>query len=305
MNIMRPTLPSSVPGFLYKYTSVARALEVLLTGEVYFPHRRELNDPFDSRYIIDFSTPKKKEEAIKLVNQKFKEHEEKGHDLSGMLSEMNRKTYQQRLIKDDKFANNIVQKLVEDMDKSNTGVYCFAEREDSITMWAHYANNHQGCCLKFNFQEHICRSIKEGKDCFPFLVINMIRYCNKYPVHELGFHEEHSSYESKYWTKSEDWRYENEWRALMYDVEKLISSKSLDSKDIDDPIIKRMKGSGHYPLDKDLLHGIILGYKMKDNEKKSIINAALLSGIKIYEAQPKLYEYGMEIKPWGNFVLAK
>ncbi len=302
---MSLTLSLYVPEFLYKYTSVARALEVLLTGEVYFSHRRELNDPFDSRYMMDFSTRKKKEEAIKLVNQKFREHEEKGHDLSSMLLGMSRKTYQKRLIEDDEFANNIMQKLVEDMDKSNTGVYCFAEREDSITMWAHYANNHQGCCLKFNLQEHICRSIKAGKYCFPFLVINMIKYCNKYPVHELDFHEEYSLLESKYWIKSEDWRYENEWRALMYDVEKLISSKSIDSKVIDDPIIKRMKGSGHYPLDKNLLHGIILGYKMKDYEKKSIIEAALSRGIRIYQAQPKLYEYGMEIKPLNNVILVK
>ena len=292
--------PSYVPRFLYKYTSVARALEVLLTGEVYFSHRRELNDPFDSKQTSDFSTCEKRKEAIKLVNQKIMEHEEKGHDLSGMLSGMSRKTYQKRLIEDDEFANNIMQKLVE-MDKSNTGVYCFAEGGDSIIMWAHYANNHQGCCLKFDFQGHTFRSIEKGKICFPFSFINMVRYYDKYPVRVFGAHEKYFSYipESKYLTKSKDWQYENEWRAIMYDTHAkgFISGKSIGGEIPDEPIIKRMKGSGHYPLDKDLLHGIILGYKMKDNEKKSIINAALLRGIKIYEAQPKLYEYGMEIKP--------
>ena len=295
MNIFIPILPLYVPGFLYKYTSAARALEVLQTGKVYFPHRRELNDPFDGKQAIDFSTRKKREDAIKFVNQKPEEHEEKGHDLSGTLSEMDRKTFQKRFIEDDKISNNIMQKIEEDTDKSNTGIYCFAEKKDSIIMWAHYANNHQGCCLEFNFQRHVLGPIKEKEYCFPFSVINMVRYHDKYPARVFGPREKycfHTS-ESRYWTKSKDWQYEKEWRAIMFDVEKLLSSQNIEI--VDEPII-RMKGLGHYPLDANLLHGIILGCQMKDDEKQSIINAALSCGIKIYQAQPKLYEYGMDIK---------
>ncbi len=304
---MRLMLPSYVPGFLYKYTSVARALEVLLTREVYFSHRRELNDPFDGRCIMDASTLKKKEDAIKLVNQKLKENGKKGHDLNSMLSGMSREEYYNRFIEDEEFANSIIQKIAKNMDVYNVGVYCLAEQNDSIIMWAHYANNHQGCCLEFNLQEHFHRHVNEGKECFPFLLLGRVRYSDKYPIHVFGkeyaYPEENSSYRSK----SEDWKYENEWRALMYDkhVRIPISGKSIGGKMIDKHIIKKMKGSGHYPLDKDLLHGIILGYKMKDYEKKSIINIAWSCGIKIYEAHPKLYEYGMEIKPLNNVILVK
>ncbi len=303
MNIIGPTPPSYIPNFLYKYTSVIRALEVLLTREVYFSHRRELNDPFDGRHMMDFSTREKREENIKKV----REHEEKYHDLSSMLSGMNREENHKLFIKDKEFANKLMEKTVEDMDVFNTGVYCFTDRRDSIVMWAHYANNHQGCCLEFDLQGHVLQSVRGGKINFPFLQIHMVRYSDRYPTRVFGeeraLHEENSFY----MCKSKDWKYENEWRAIMYDTstQRLISGKSIGSDIIDESIIKRMKGSGLYPLDKDLLHGIILGYKMKDNEKKSIIAAAQSSRIKIYQAQPKLYKYGMEIKPLSDFVLTK
>ncbi len=307
MNIMSPMSPPNLPEFLYKYTSVARALEVLLTGEVYFSHRRELNDPFDGKQTLDLSTCEKRKEAIKLANSEFKEHEEKGHDMSSMLSGRSREEHQERLVEDNDYTNSQVQKLAEDIeDAGNMGIYCFSRKNDSIIMWAHYANNHQGCCLEFNFQEHEFRSVEKGKFRFPFSFIHSVKYSDKYPTPTFGEESVPHKGTNSYMCKSKDWKYENEWRALMYDARVIspISGKIIGGG-IPDEFIKRMKGSGHYPLAKNLLHGIILGYKMKDNEKKSIINAALLSGIKIYEAQPKLYEYGMEIKPWDNFVLAK
>ncbi len=298
MNIMRPTLPSSVPDFLYKYTSVDRALEVLRTGEVYFPHRQELNDPFDGRCIMDAATPEQRKEIIKLVVKMCIEHEKKGHDLSGMLSGMGREEYYNRFIEDEKFASNIMQKLAKEMDVFNIGVYCFTEKQDSIIMWAHYANNHKGCCLKFDFQEYVLRSIEKEKDYFPFSFLHSIKYSDTYPVSVFGEEDADPKKNSFYMCKSKDWQYEKEWRAIMYDTRPkgLIPGISIGGEIIDEPIIKRMEGSGLYPLDKNLINGIVLGCKMEDNEKESIIEAARLCRIRIYQAQPKLYEYGMEIE---------
>ncbi len=306
MNIIRPMLLSYVPRFLYKYTSVDSALEVLQTEEVYFSHRQELNDPFDGKQTIDLFTCEKRKEAMKNANQKIKKYEEKGHDLSGMLSGMNREEYHKRFIKDEEFANSQMQKFAKSMDIFNIGVYCFAEQNDSIVMWAHYANNHKGCCLEFNLQEHVSRYVEKGKPCFPFSFLRSVKYSDKHPVHVIGEEDAYPKENSAYISKSEDWRYEKEWRAIMYDASVIspISGKSIGDE-IPDESIKRMKGSGHYPLDKNLLHGIILGYKMKKCEKKSIIDAALSRRIKIYQAQPKLYEYGMEIKPLHLAVVPK
>ncbi len=294
---MSSTLPSYVPGFLYKYTSVARALEVLLTGEVYFSHRRELNDPFDGKQTIDLSTCEKRKEAIINANKIIKKYKEKGYDLSGGLSGIKREEYHNRCIKDEEFANSQMQKFAKSMDIFNIGVYCFAEQNDSIIMWAHYANNHQGCCLEFNLQEHVSRYVEKGKPCFPFSFLRSVKYSDKYPVHVIGEEGAYPKENSAYISKSEDWRYEKEWRAIMYDASVIspISGKSIGDE-IHDESIKLMKGSGLYPLDEHLLNGIVLGYKMKDYEKKSIINVARSLGIRIYQAQPKLYEYGMEME---------
>ncbi len=297
MNINIPMLPSYVPKFLYKYTSVAYALDVLRTEEVYFSHRQQLNDPFDGRYMMDASTLEKRKEAIKEVIKEIEEHEKKGHDLSGMPSGIKLKEYHERFITDEKFANEQMQKNAKNMDVFNIGVYCLAEQNDSIVMWAHYANNHQGCCLEFNFQEHSYRHEKERKRCFPFSFINMVKYSDKYPVRVFGEGCAYPEENSFYMCKSKDWQYEKEWRAIMHNTrfKGVISSKSFDSE-ISDKSIKIMKGSGRYPLDTNLLQGIILGCKMKDDEKKSIIKAARVCGIRIYQAKPKLYEYGMEME---------
>ncbi len=299
---MSPTPPSHVPGFLYKYTSVARALEVLLTGEVYFSHRQELNDPFDGKQMVNLSTRENKKESIKLINRKVKEPENQRYD-RGHLSGRDREKYQKLLTEDNNFGDSKAQEFAEAMDAFNIGVYCFAEKEDSIIMWAHYANNHQGCCLEFNFQGHLYQSVEKERSCFPFLLLNRVIYSDRYPTHAFGEESVPHKGENSYMCKSKDWQYENEWRAIMYDTSVInpISGKSIGDE-LPDESIKRMKGPGHYWLDKDMLHGIILGYKMKDNEKKSIINAALSRGIRIYQAHPKLYEYGMEIKPWSNLL---
>ena len=34
--------------------------------------------------------------------------------------------------------------------RNTTGISCFSEREDSLLMWAHYANNHRGICVEYN-----------------------------------------------------------------------------------------------------------------------------------------------------------
>ncbi len=300
---MSPTPPSYVPGFLYKYTSVARALEVLLTEEVYFSDRQELNDPFDGKQMVDLSTRENKKELIKLSNKKVKEPENQGYDMDRLLSGRARETYQKRLLEDNDFADSKAQKFAEAMDAFNIGVYCFAEKEDSVIMWAHYANNHQGCCLEFNFQWNLYQSVEKEKSCFPFLLLNKVIYSDRYPTPTFGEESVPHKGANSYMCKSKDWQYENEWRAIMYDTSVInpISGKSIGDE-ISDESIKRMKGPGHYQLDKDRLHGIILGYKMKDYEKTSIINAALSRGIRIYQAQPKSYEYGMEIKPWNNLL---
>ena len=37
--------------------------------------------------------------------------------------------------------------------RSITGITCLSEEDDSLLMWAHYANNHCGMCVEYNLLE--------------------------------------------------------------------------------------------------------------------------------------------------------
>ncbi len=34
--------------------------------------------------------------------------------------------------------------------RASLGVICFSERSDSLLMWSHYADNHNGICIEFD-----------------------------------------------------------------------------------------------------------------------------------------------------------
>ncbi|MGG0425831.1 DUF2971 domain-containing protein [Priestia megaterium] len=48
--------------------------------------------------------------------------------------------------------NEQLYKLIEFIQKQ-TFITCFTERNDSILMWSHYANNHTGFCLEYDFKK--------------------------------------------------------------------------------------------------------------------------------------------------------
>mgnify|MGYP005761965831 FL=1 len=94
--------------------------------------------------------------------------------------------------------------------KDTTGVSCLSELKDSLLMWAHYANNHRGFCVKYDMME-INRSLKftavpviysEEKTCFDFFDPQSIEKDTwKLFIQSLT-------------SKSPEWGYEKEWRII-------------------------------------------------------------------------------------------
>ena len=91
------------------------------------------------------------------------------------------------------------------------GVISLTEDPESILMWSHYADQHKGFCLGFQFSG----AWLSERGVYP------VDYSRQYP--ELNF--------AKIWyvdglskillTKSEDWKYEKEWRIIKADGEGL------------------------------------------------------------------------------------
>ncbi len=189
----------------------------------------------------------------------------------------------------------------------NLGFFSMSENWKSYPMWAHYANQHKGCCLMFKFS-HLLEPGANWEKSFPFIFTEMVNYIKeplgykdavKYLPHE---------YESIYMSKLEKWTYEEEWRAVMYagDYEHYETKKSMFKEGIVDSVeFCKMKRARHkdkteernlYPLSENLLDGIILGYNMTDTEKKTVFYVAKECKANVYEAQLIKYNFDMELR---------
>ncbi|WGQ08944.1 DUF2971 domain-containing protein [Pedobacter gandavensis] len=88
----------------------------------------------------------------------------------------------------------------------NIKVTCFTEHHDSLLMWAHYADQHKGICIEYDFieEDHIR----------PFL--QPIIYSDK--INKIGLFEELDLLRKIGSTliKSIDWSYEDEWRLTIF-----------------------------------------------------------------------------------------
>ena len=289
-----------MPSWLYKYTTVKRALQTLQSGEVYFAARRQLNDPFDCRFTPDLSTVEARKRFVQWQKQRLAEWENLGYNPRdiGIVDAAERESIHKRLVEEPDEAERWLSEIWEALDSANIGVYCLTENRGSLPMWAHYASNHRGCCLEFNFREHVLRQVQQGKLCFPFTTMGMVRYADEYPVGVMEPGRNIFDPEAPSWTKSTEWSYENEWRAIMFDsrVKTPISAKSISDLSHDEPIVRRMKGAEElYKLDEDIIHGVILGFAMTETDKAIIIAAARECGARVYQAKPKTFEFGLDI----------
>ena len=94
--------------------------------------------------------------------------------------------------------------------KNTTGVSCLSEMEDSLLMWAHYANHHCGICVEYDLFE-INRTLNftavpviysEQKTCLDFLDSkSMGKGAQQLLIQSLT-------------SKSPEWSYEKEWRII-------------------------------------------------------------------------------------------
>jgi len=134
---------------------------------------------------------------------------------------------------------------------SSLGVVCFRESRSNILMWSHYADSHKGVCLIYDSEE---RPIKRWKN-FKFY---KIKYDVNRQIDVLTYGFEKAFY-ALLTTKSIDWEYEKEHRLIT------------------------IRGPGYQKAQMGSLKGIVLGSRIKDNNK-DILNK-FYSALKGLEAK--------------------
>ena len=206
-----------IPKELYHYRSISKDenikcnkhVDALKNEKIYLSNPYNFNDPYDSAFSIDIE--KFKEDIKKISKQKLKEQiiDNKIREAGIDPNCVNNKEI---MYKDINIDMGIMDGFLDEnqqffydyyvKNRIKFKVSCLSEIHDSILMWSHYANQHQGFCIGYDTSE-IEENIK--KQLFPVF------------YHETFFpliNVEKTDKKLNLLIKYKDWRYEREWRLI-------------------------------------------------------------------------------------------
>ena len=191
---------------LYKYVRYSDiTLEMLITKEVWFSKPEAFNDPFDCHLNFDPNIPEDKYESC----------------IRWQLKREGRSTYQieddlKQLISSDGKINKEAKLIIDSISDTtlnilhNIGVLCLGSRNDSASMWAHYADSHKGFCIGFLIPKEV-GPVKVSY----YLNAPRVNFSNLFDAQREG--------EYKWiFSKHVDWKDENEWRVVVKEGNRLL-----------------------------------------------------------------------------------
>lgn len=200
-----------IPQKLFKYRTFDKDghWEEWTQGRVFCNNPLNFNDPFDcmlsfestsySKTVRDVCFDVLKNRGIILSaaeNNSLKTDKEPINALATILEKKSihvNQNYLSKIAKPKSF-KSMLQKML--------SVTCFSEKNDSLLMWSHYAQQHRGFCIEYDFSDD--PEISE----FLFPVV----YSNKKTIVNTGVHDVDCLKAAL--CKSEEWQYEQEWRYI-------------------------------------------------------------------------------------------
>lgn len=260
---MKKTASNKVPDSLYRYIKFneERLENILIRNKLHFYSPAKLNDPYDGK--VRFSVSDCKEEDFKLL---YREIIRKHSPTMDEEDAKNRIEEEMKLERhgDSDWLTWLRESAKEHFqpDINKIGLFCLSQKRESILMWSHYSNNHQGLCLVFSTK------FLQSK-----FVCEKIRYNNKYVSSKdflFTFLGEDNAKQVKQilLRKSMAWKYESEWRAI-------VPRQAIDENG----------GDRNFNYPEEMLTGIIFGCEMDDKDK-DIVRTMLAKR----EHKPKLFQ---------------
>jgi hypothetical protein len=235
-----------MPLTIYKFCRYSEfTLEMLATKEFWLAHPSSFNDPFDCKYSLQ-ANPSPAD--LDAVMQRFVpvRHQPR------VVNHRTVPAHRQRLIH---ITEDAIQQVF-----SEVGVFCFCERWRSNLMWSHYADKHQGLCLKFSVDPAAVG---------PDPAFAPVNYSKHYPV--LNFRDlvadlGGTCYQALY-LKSPQWRYEKEWRLVSPNGGRLV------------------------PWNSFTLTEVIFGKRVRDSSQALVKLVLAGQKVKFYVADPSQNSY--------------
>ena len=246
---------------IYKYASLNSAIKIIKNGSVLLNTPDNFNDPFDSiiniteeekQKVLDltinyftfrvfcdfikrddlnltkaqkalFNTIKLEVAAYTKIIKKAKTYNMLPffNDMVNYFAEVNDDILAAKEAVKAKLENEIIPSLKEMRSKAR--ISCFSCKNDSILMWSHYADSHQGVCFEFEENRNFFQKVHYSKKRVNISLSDAISR-----VLAFDFVNEKISYKDKkfsktmlkpLYTKSKEWSYEREVRCVLSDSE--------------------------------------------------------------------------------------
>lgn len=149
---------------------------------------------------------------------------------------------------------------------------------DNLLMWAHYGGSHKGLAFKFVTKPRI-KEVKYEKELPPLTLVEAANLILKRSDNTLDDKIDLNSQ-----CKSEDWKYENEWR-FSYKAEKDFHEE-----------IKTV------PIEDDFIEAIYLGCRIPEEHEVEITSARNLyfPNAKMYKARVAENRFALEFEEINN-----
>jgi hypothetical protein len=227
----------------------------LLEGEIYLSSPLDFNDPFDCNIQIAYDNLQNNPQ---MQLEYFTSYVNRSKPL---LKPKQKLIEVQRLIAEGRYNDN--EWIQQHEQKTRLmygniyGVYCLSKTKQNILLWSHYANSHKGFCVGFNPKQFFFECLNSemgGRD---------VVYSSDYPVIDPRENVLQQLYRTIY-TKSIDWKYEEEYRLRKINAARQSIQVSMDC-----------------------INEINLGCEMPDEHKKEILDfvAYKLPNVKIFQAK--------------------
>jgi hypothetical protein len=304
---------------LYKYRSPINFLDttscntarIFKDSQLYFASLSTFNDPFEG--LIELDTTASKEEAIdrhwRVLRTRYRS--QNIHILKTVI-----KSWHDAAFNVDRYYEKIIAGDINFFEYYKTlmneyGVLSLSEMPDNLLLWAHYANNHCGLCLGFEWSETDLPRADE------------VVYQTNYRKIDCWLHTEDELAQIALLQKSSDWSYEREYRSICeptYNVSSnyepdencLAELKAAQEKNLDEYFIKEIKnkytfsyrqvektgyGAKHFP--KESLKEVIFGLRMTKEERNQYIcwinSLGYYPKFKFAERAPERYKLQLKI----------
>lgn len=303
--------------YFYKYVTSEIALLILQNRTVRYSSPVLFNDPFDTQTKLSFGFEESefltayRDEMYRLLHseqeplfidntatlcreiQAFRKIVE---NKSGMTKEMfDRMT--KDILEQEKLSLELETQTINTWwmrAAKATKVFCVAETHDNLLMWAHYSKDHTGAVIEFeclpDLDTPLCAARKVNYVAKPpFIAENLVEYV-RYITGQAILNHEISIYDLCL-SKSDHWKYEQEWRVFIPPV------------DMDNPTIP-IDANGEEILFELLqvlpqeIHSIYLGCRMSEDKRQKILSC--LSGdlkhVKKYDSVKSDEEYKLNFE---------